>query len=284
MCRLAYRCLVCEHMCLFGLSQDAARASYVYVWPELIFRCRVQVVWSATAYAPARPSARDLRIVMAAVAPDALPAGLASGAGATEGTEPPSGTAGVASPKAGAKRRARIARPRIDLDEQIAQANKLAEVSKKMLVAAKSAQKTQKKQKQRLIRKAGKLSAEDLERIAVLKRCGLYADDEEDAADTQNGPRADEGDDAVPVHGPADKKVKLSEVIANIPGSEVLMQTMGGPSGSRSGSGSASSRDDLAGRTDEAGRAVPRGKRLFRVASRAAVGQGEEEADADAEP
>ena len=71
-----------------------------------------------------------------------------------------------APPKAKAKGRGRPVRPRIDLDEH---ANKLAEVSKKMLVAAKSAQKAQKKQKQRLIRKAGKLSAEDLEGMAVLK-------------------------------------------------------------------------------------------------------------------
>ena len=91
-------------------------------------------------------------------------------------TSPPRHPSAV-SPKAGAKARSRPQRPRIDLDEQIAHANKLAEVSKKMLLAAKSAQKTQKKQKQRLIRKAGKLSAEDLERIAVLKRCGLYADE-----------------------------------------------------------------------------------------------------------
>ena len=72
-------------------------------------------------------------------------------------------------PKVKAKGRGRPVRPRIDLDEQIAHANKLADVSKKMLVAAKSAQKAQKKQKHRLIRKAGKLSAEDLERMAVLK-------------------------------------------------------------------------------------------------------------------
>ena len=95
----------------------------------------------------------------------------------------------AASADAKAKAKARVrgrgaARPAIDLDQEIEEANMLASMSRKLMQAAKSIEKNNKKSKSRLIRKAGKLSPEDLERIAVLKRCGLYADDGgEEAAD-----------------------------------------------------------------------------------------------------
>ena len=67
----------------------------------------------------------------------------------------------------------KAARPNIDLDEEIRRANDLAAMSRKMLTAAKNVSRNNRKAKQRLIKKAGKLSPEDLERIAVLKRCGV---------------------------------------------------------------------------------------------------------------
>ena len=68
----------------------------------------------------------------------------------------------------------KAARPKIDLDEEIRRANDLAAMSRKMLTAAKNVSRNNRKAKQRLIKKAGKLSPEDLERIAVLERCGLF--------------------------------------------------------------------------------------------------------------
>ena len=207
---------------------------------------------------------------------------LGAGEEARSASAPASPASSAASPKAGAKSRARPVRPRIDLDEQIAQATKLAEVSKRMLVAAKSAQKSQKKQKQRLIRKAGKLSAEDLERIAVLKRCGLYAEDGEDAADTGNARNVEDDAAELPVAGPADKKVKLSEVISKISGAEVVMQTLAGAQPSTgSASAAASSRDGntVAGASGQ-GSGQPRARRLYRASSRARLDSVAEEAPA----
>lgn len=89
------------------------------------------------------------------------------------------GSDNAASPKKAAKRK----RPQIDLDAEIAEANRLAEISKKMLRSAKTCQANTRRQKTRLLRKAGRLSATDLERIAVLKRCGLYAPEEEQEHD-----------------------------------------------------------------------------------------------------
>ena len=144
-------------------------------------------------------------------------------------------------PAAKGRARARPVRPRIDLDEQISQANKLAEVSKKLLSAAKTAQKNQKKQKQRLIRKAGKLSAQDLERIAVLKRCGLYADDEDGHADSVSGEKAAVDPDEAPVAGPSDKKQKLSDVVQKIAGADIVLEALGrGSTSSGSGAGKTS--------------------------------------------
>ena len=79
--------------------------------------------------------------------------------------------------KARVRRRPKVSgSSKIDLDEEIAEANKLAEASRKNLMSAKNVEKKSPRQKHKLVRKAGKLSAEDLERIAVLKRCGLYAE------------------------------------------------------------------------------------------------------------
>lgn len=73
-----------------------------------------------------------------------------------------------------ARPKTRVKKPRIDIDNQIKEANRLSEVLRKVAQAAKTTAKNGTRAKQRLVRKAGKLSSEDLERIAVLKRCGLF--------------------------------------------------------------------------------------------------------------
>ena len=174
-------------------------------------------------------------------------------------------------PKVKAKARGRPVRPRIDLDEQIAHANKLADVSKKMLVAAKSAQKAQKKQKQRLIRKAGKLSAEDLERMAVLKRCGLYAEDGEDLSAPENVAKKTVADqDEIPVAGPVEKRSKLSEKIAKISDTDMFVQSLSEPLASKAASGSSGSQASGSnGSQLLQPSSLPRGKRLVRAPSNA---------------
>ena len=178
-----------------------------------------------------------------------------------------------APPKAKAKGRGRPVRPRIDLDEQIAHANKLAEVSKKMLVAAKSAQKAQKKQKQRLIRKAGKLSAEDLERMAVLKRCGLYAEDGEDVSAPENVAKKTVADqEEVPVAGPVEKRSKLSDKLAKISGTDMFVQSLSQPLASNAASGSSGSQASGSnGSQLLQPSSLPRGKRLVRAPSNAGL-------------
>ena len=91
------------------------------------------------------------------------------------GSELPVAEAGQPAPKGKSRggRPKASARPKIDIDDEISEANRLAEVTKRMLSAAKAAQRNSRRTKQRLVRKAGKLSAADLERIAVLKRCAL---------------------------------------------------------------------------------------------------------------
>ena len=189
----------------------------------------------------------------------------------------PSARAG-SSAKARARGRGRVVRPRIDLDEQISQANKLAEVSKKMLSAARTAQKNQKKQKQRLIRKAGKLSAQDLERIAVLKRCGLYAGEEDGDTEAGSGQQAEVDPNEAPVQGPVEKKKKLSDVVQKIAGADVVLEALGAGSssstpaaGTASGHGS-SSAVASSGRQD--GR--PRASRLVRALSKTTVKPAED--------
>lgn len=70
-------------------------------------------------------------------------------------------------------------KPKIDIDSEIQEATKLAEVLRKMQQASKAAARNGTRAKQRLVRKAGKLSSDDLMRLAVLKRCGLVPAEKE---------------------------------------------------------------------------------------------------------
>ena len=71
----------------------------------------------------------------------------------------------------GAKARAK--RPCIDLDDSIAQARAAMTKAMKDVQEARRVARNERRKKQRVVKKAGILSAEDLERIAVLKRCGF---------------------------------------------------------------------------------------------------------------
>ena len=75
-----------------------------------------------------------------------------------------------ATPTAKLLTRPRMVRPRIDIDDQISEANRVHVLLRKMSQAAKSLKKTQTKAKQCLIKKAARLNLVDLECIAVLKR------------------------------------------------------------------------------------------------------------------
>ena len=68
--------------------------------------------------------------------------------------------------------------PRIDIDDQISEANRVHDLLRKMSQTAKSLNKNQTKAKQRLIKKAARLNPADLERIAVLKR--IFSDSAEE--------------------------------------------------------------------------------------------------------
>jgi len=71
------------------------------------------------------------------------------------------------------KLKTKRARPMIDLDEHIRKAQDAIKQARKQVQTARMQAKLEKRKKQRLMRKASALNVEDLERIAVLKRCGL---------------------------------------------------------------------------------------------------------------
>lgn len=81
----------------------------------------------------------------------------------------PSGQAKRAVPKVRARK------GKIDIDDQIAEANRLAEMLKKVQSCCRALKKTGQKSKKRLVAKASRLSPEDLSRIASLKRFGLFS-------------------------------------------------------------------------------------------------------------
>ena len=74
-------------------------------------------------------------------------------------------------PKAKAKAgRRRAIRPVIDLDDRIKEAKAAAKAAAKSLAQARTQARVERKRRAHLVRKAGQLSAQDLKRIAVLKR------------------------------------------------------------------------------------------------------------------
>lgn len=79
-------------------------------------------------------------------------------------------------PKSKAKARAKaLPKGRIDIDERIDEAKASLKAAAKAMGVARSQARNEKRKKVRLTRKAAQLSAEDLDRIAVLKRTGLWA-------------------------------------------------------------------------------------------------------------
>ena len=79
-------------------------------------------------------------------------------------------------------------RPRIDIDEQIEEANRLAALLKKVQQSAKNIKKAGQRTKKRLLAKAGRLSGDDLERISVIKRRGLIEDPRTGGSDESKVP------------------------------------------------------------------------------------------------
>ena len=97
-------------------------------------------------------------------------AGTDSGANKTNQDRTGDGPAPSESGRVPTKRK-----PKIDIDNEIEEANRLAELFRKMQNASKVAARNATRSKQRLMRKANQLSEQDLMRLAVLKRCGIFA-------------------------------------------------------------------------------------------------------------
>jgi len=102
----------------------------------------------------------------AAAAVVASAVGAASGSAGARAREP------VADDEAGRRKRAKA--PKIDIDALIAQHMANMKNAKKLEAEAKKMVRNEKRKKQRLMKKASSLTPDDLERIAVLKRCGLW--------------------------------------------------------------------------------------------------------------
>ena len=100
-------------------------------------------------------------------------AGSASSAASAPGTP-----VAAAKARAAGGRTRGAKKPQIDIDDEIVEANQLAELFKKMQKASKVAARSAGRQRQRLVRKAQKLSEQDLMRLAVIKRCGMFVPDE----------------------------------------------------------------------------------------------------------
>ena len=71
-------------------------------------------------------------------------------------------------------KRVRRKSEQIDIDRNIKAAREAMKAAAKAVALAKANQRNEMRRKQRLLKKAAGLSSGDLERIAVMKRCGLF--------------------------------------------------------------------------------------------------------------
>ena len=128
-----------------------------------------------------------------------------------------------------AKGRRTAQHPRLDIDDQIAEANRVHDMLKKMSSAAKQIKKSQTKAKQRLIKKASRLNPEDLERIAVLKR--VFGDDQCDGTSSASSSAASSSSLAAtppnPTKGIRRLHSSLRVMMEKVPGAENVIQSLG---------------------------------------------------------
>ena len=123
--------------------------------------------------------------------------------------------------------RRRIVRPRIDIDDQIREANRVQDLLKKMGQAAKTLKKSQTKAKQRLIKKASRLSPQDLERIAVLKRVfdGGESETSDQASSVPDSPLVAPA--SAPAKGVSDLHSTLKDMMKGVAGAEDVVEGLG---------------------------------------------------------
>lgn len=90
-----------------------------------------------------------------------------------EGSADESASAALSKTTNGAPKRKHAKKPAIDYDRHIEMARDLMKTAGKQLCAARATERNEQSEKSRLIKKAYNLTFEDLDRIQVLKRCGM---------------------------------------------------------------------------------------------------------------
>ena len=159
---------------------------------------------------------------------------VSSVAGANSVAKVASDAAAAAPPASGTSQASGRARrtaqhPRLDIDDQISEANRVHDMLKKMSSAAKQIKKSQTKAKQRLIKKASRLNPEDLERIAVLKR--VFSDTQPDSTSSASSSAPSSSPFTAsppnPTKGIRRLHSSLRVMMNKVPGAEHVIQSLG---------------------------------------------------------
>lgn len=117
-------------------------------------------------------------------------------------------------------------RPKIDIDDEIQEANRLADLFRRMQAASKVAARNAHRSKQRLMKKASKLSQTDLLRMATLKRCGLVELSPEVPEGEGSGGAIADGTCVMPLSTTSAASVKVKGVVNNIAGARDLLKSL----------------------------------------------------------
>ena len=145
-------------------------------------------------------------------------------------------------------------RPKIDIDGEVDEANRLADLFRRLQKAAKNSGRAAMKSKQRLMKKANKLSEMDLMRLAVLKRCGFI--DVQRPEEVVDGQVAAGAAAALPNQpGGQNMGKRLMGMVSNIPGANELLKSLESPD--PSSSSTAASSASATGTVSQSGTSLP---------------------------
>lgn len=133
------------------------------------------------------------------------------------------------------------ARPKIDIDDEIEEANRLSDLFRRMQAASKVAARNAHRSKQRLMKKASKLSQTDLLRMATLKRCGLVELPPDVPEGEVSGGAIASSASVMPLSTTSAASVKVKGVVNNIAGARDLLKSLESFAGAASSPSAASS-------------------------------------------
>lgn len=111
---------------------------------------------------------------IARLSPRRVPSAASESAMAQPAPNPSTASSGATPSPVVPRRRRRKEHPPIDIDKTIADAREAVKAAQRAMTEARALARNERRKRARLIKKAAQLSPQDLDRLAILKKCGVW--------------------------------------------------------------------------------------------------------------